>query len=220
MGSYSETEYELPSFSTQPSKTDHIFKRLVESISGVKIVGIYFKHSTVLDFVKYESDSELYFPSKDKKTLKQLVSDFLDVVEFVGEQKTGMFLDGNYAALKTYGPYGRDGFFFFLLETETDRHSHWNEITSELYKNAQQLYLDLFPIVESSRQLRTSLTPREMEIVSLVAAGKSNTQIADNIGISSHTVNGYLRSIYLKTNTSDRISLSFYSYHHGLLGDG
>jgi len=37
-----------------------------------------------------------------------------------------------------------------------------------------------------------------------VARGKSNAVIADIVGISQHTVNGYLRRVYLKTQTSDR----------------
>lgn len=48
------------------------------------------------------------------------------------------------------------------------------------------------------------LTAREKQILTWVARGKSNSVIADIIGISQHTVNGYLRSIYLKTGTSDR----------------
>jgi DNA-binding CsgD family transcriptional regulator len=49
-----------------------------------------------------------------------------------------------------------------------------------------------------------SISKREKEVMKWVAAGKSNTVIADIIGISPHTVNGYLRSIYLKTGASDR----------------
>lgn len=52
------------------------------------------------------------------------------------------------------------------------------------------------------------LTSREREILTWVARGKSNSVIADIIGISQHTVNGYLRRIYLKTRTSDRTTAS------------
>ena len=50
------------------------------------------------------------------------------------------------------------------------------------------------------------LTSREKEVLTWVARGKSNTVIADIVGISQHTVNGYLRRIYLKTRTTDRTS--------------
>ena len=48
------------------------------------------------------------------------------------------------------------------------------------------------------------LTAREQEVLTWVARGKSNAVIADIVGISQHTVNGYLRRVYLKTQTSDR----------------
>jgi len=41
--------------------------------------------------------------------------------------------------------------------------------------------------------------------------------IADIIGISQHTVNGYLRSIYLKTNTSDRTTAVLRGLGDGLI---
>jgi len=50
------------------------------------------------------------------------------------------------------------------------------------------------------------LTSREKEVLTWVARGKSNSVIADIVGISQHTVNGYLRRIYLKTRTTDRTS--------------
>ena len=51
-----------------------------------------------------------------------------------------------------------------------------------------------------------NLTRREKEVLTWGARGKSNSVIADIVGISQHTVNGYLRRIYLKTGTSDRTS--------------
>jgi len=46
---------------------------------------------------------------------------------------------------------------------------------------------------------------------------RSNPEIAEITGLSVHTVNGYLRGIYLKTSTKDRVSLSLYALHKGLL---
>lgn len=61
------------------------------------------------------------------------------------------------------------------------------------------------------------LTAREKQILTWVAHGKSNSVIADIIGISQHTVNGYLRSIYLKTNTSDRTTAVLRGLGDGLI---
>ncbi|RZV42686.1 MAG: DNA-binding response regulator, partial [Acidimicrobiales bacterium] len=47
--------------------------------------------------------------------------------------------------------------------------------------------------------------------------GKSNSSIADIIGISPHTVNGYLRSVYLKTGVSDRTSAALVGVRTALI---
>jgi LuxR family transcriptional regulator, maltose regulon positive regulatory protein len=49
------------------------------------------------------------------------------------------------------------------------------------------------------------LSPRELEIMRLVARGDNNMQIADALGISHHTVNNHLRRIYLKTGSHSRV---------------
>ena len=62
-----------------------------------------------------------------------------------------------------------------------------------------------------------ALTNRECQILKWVAKGKRNSVIAYIIGISSHTVNGYLRSIYLKTGTSDRTSAALRGVSEALI---
>jgi len=96
---------------------------------------------------------------------------------------------------------GRTGALFIDM-------SHLNEINkktlnfiSYLSQQAHDTYCE---IKQSKTKALKHLTAREKEILTWVAHGKSNSVIADIIGISQHTVNGYLRSIYLKTNTSDR----------------
>jgi len=47
--------------------------------------------------------------------------------------------------------------------------------------------------------------------------GKSNTVIADIVGISPHAVNSYMRRIYLKLDVSDRVSAAFRALALGLI---
>lgn len=49
-----------------------------------------------------------------------------------------------------------------------------------------------------------SLAPREREVVSLLAEGFADKQIASRLGLSETTVKGYLRSAYEKLGASDR----------------
>jgi DNA-binding NarL/FixJ family response regulator len=51
-----------------------------------------------------------------------------------------------------------------------------------------------------------SLTPREIEIVNLVAQGCSNKQIAAKLFISEETVKKHLKNIFCKLNVANRVS--------------
>ena len=49
-----------------------------------------------------------------------------------------------------------------------------------------------------------ALSPRELEVISLLAEGLANKQIAARTGIAEATVKGYLRQVYEKLGAADR----------------
>jgi two-component system nitrate/nitrite response regulator NarL len=61
------------------------------------------------------------------------------------------------------------------------------------------------------------LTPREIEIVSMVATGLRNKDIANLLAITEGTVKIHLHSIYEKLQVNGRLELSVYAREHGLL---
>lgn len=61
-----------------------------------------------------------------------------------------------------------------------------------------------------------SLTQRERVVVSLIAAGLENKQIAQQLLISETAVNDHLRSVYSKLGLSDRLELVIYAFAHKL----
>jgi DNA-binding NarL/FixJ family response regulator len=63
-----------------------------------------------------------------------------------------------------------------------------------------------------------SLTPRELEVITLIGKGLKNKQIGDRLFISEKTVRHYLTSIFGKLAVKDRLELLIYSYQHGLVG--
>lgn len=50
----------------------------------------------------------------------------------------------------------------------------------------------------------TQLTPREVEVLTLVAQGDLNKEIADRLGLTLETVNTYLKTIYRKLHVRSR----------------
>jgi len=66
-----------------------------------------------------------------------------------------------------------------------------------------------------------SLTPREVEVVSMIGKGLKSKIIAEGLAISEATVRHHLSSIYGKLGVDDRLNLIIYAYENGLvrLGD-
>ncbi len=60
------------------------------------------------------------------------------------------------------------------------------------------------------------LTQREVEVLALVAAGKSNADIAEELVISPNTVVRHVSNILAKTGYSNRTEAARYASQHGL----
>jgi two-component system nitrate/nitrite response regulator NarL len=58
------------------------------------------------------------------------------------------------------------------------------------------------------------LTKREQSLVQLVAEGRTNRDIARELGLSEHTVRNYLFRIFNKLGTSNRLELALYAINH------
>lgn len=61
------------------------------------------------------------------------------------------------------------------------------------------------------------LTRREVEVLRLVAAGKSNREIADELYLSVKTVARHLSNIFCKTGAASRTAAAAFAYEHGLI---
>jgi DNA-binding NarL/FixJ family response regulator len=63
---------------------------------------------------------------------------------------------------------------------------------------------------------RHGLTPRELEVLRLVAAGKSNREIAAELVISEHTVARHVQNVLAKLRVSSRTAASAFAFEHDL----
>ena len=64
--------------------------------------------------------------------------------------------------------------------------------------------------------LPDGLTPREAEVLTLIAAGLSNAQISRTLVVSDATVKTHVNHILAKTGARDRAQAVRYAYRHGL----
>lgn len=61
------------------------------------------------------------------------------------------------------------------------------------------------------------LTPREVDVLRLVAQGRTNKDIAKTLVISEKTARNHIERTYAKIGASNRIGASMYALHHGLV---
>jgi DNA-binding NarL/FixJ family response regulator len=60
------------------------------------------------------------------------------------------------------------------------------------------------------------LTPRESEVLRLVAAGESNGQIAARLGLSINTIERHVANLYRKIDARGRADATAYAIRNGL----
>ena len=73
----------------------------------------------------------------------------------------------------------------------------------------------LSDVHEAPGGLFVPLSPREMEVLELIVRGKSNKEIARQLGISSQTVKNHLSSILRKLSVNDRTQAAVYALRRG-----
>jgi HD-GYP domain-containing protein (c-di-GMP phosphodiesterase class II) len=71
--------------------------------------------------------------------------------------------------------------------------------------------------VRRRREGPDGLTPREVEVLLLLARGASNKEIAKRLVVSPKTVGSHVEHIYSKIGCSTRVAASLYAMQHGLL---
>ena len=62
----------------------------------------------------------------------------------------------------------------------------------------------------------TRLTPRETEVLALIAHGLRNAEVAAELSLAESTVAGYIKDIYRKLGISSRAEASWHATRMGL----
>ncbi len=71
---------------------------------------------------------------------------------------------------------------------------------------------------ERPRVLPAGLTERELEVLLVLVRGSSNSQIADQLGISAKTVGHHVQHVYEKAGVRSRAAATVWAFEHDLVG--
>jgi DNA-binding NarL/FixJ family response regulator len=82
-----------------------------------------------------------------------------------------------------------------------------------------EVYLDR-PRSGPPSELLAGLTPREKEILVLLARGLSNAEIADRLFVSETTVKTHVARVLMKLQLRDRVQAVIYAYETGVVAIG
>jgi two-component system response regulator NreC len=79
------------------------------------------------------------------------------------------------------------------------------------------LLKDLSPSLVTDEPPAETLTPREIEVLRLIAQGHTNRQVAETLQLSVRTVESHRANLTSKLGVSSRVDLVRYAKEHGLL---
>lgn len=85
------------------------------------------------------------------------------------------------------------------------------EVAAEMIANINKI------AKTKAAEKKANLTPREREILKLIAAEKSNKEIAQDLFISERTVETHRKHIFRKTQTKSIVGLIRYAIENGLI---
>lgn len=192
--------------------------RYLSGLGYVDIVGVFTRPGEALDLISIMPCDVLFTDMRMEvmngyaliKKAKKVQQDLKTVV---------ITYEDNLASLKvglsTYKIDGYSGKELMLSDFQKILEDvYYNNKTYISPRMKEQLYSNL---QNGTFWKKVNLTQREIEILLLIAAEKESTVIAQELGISIHTVNNHRKSILAKTNSKNAVGAIDYARKNGLL---
>lgn len=116
-----------------------------------------------------------------------------------------------------FGPDGRSGFLGAALADDAPTPDR--EMLQQVHAIGQNSFQTYCRIVKRAQEA-PQLSNRELEVLHWIGRGKSNSVIAEILGISPSSVDVYVRRIFAKLDVTDRTTASVKAFALGLLVSG
>ncbi|GAA4710630.1 response regulator [Brevibacillus fulvus] len=141
-----------------------------------------------------------------KKAFPQIKVVILSVSDDVADLITAIRYGAQGYLLKNLEPEDWISYLHALLEENA-------EIPKEMASRLLNRFQSVPPVDEPNLEL---LTPREKEILQLVANGHTNKEISSQLHIAENTVKNHIKHILEKLQLSNRVQLAAYAVRNGL----
>lgn len=121
---------------------------------------------------------------------------------------------GDGVVVPVFGPLFRNGYFCF---SGTPGRAYSENEMMLLHSISQTAYLKLCDLMYREESSARTLSSRELEIINIVARGKSSHVIAETLNVSVNTINTHLKRIFEKLDVTDRVSAVMRAYALGYI---
>lgn len=110
---------------------------------------------------------------------------------------------GDGLLIPLYGPQNRCGYLYVNFGKNKEA---YDPLFAWQAQSLSQIAHVRYTLMLLNIQTKIKLTNREMEVLELLTFGKTNPEIGIILNISANTVSGYVKQIFLKLGTTDRVT--------------
>ena len=116
--------------------------------------------------------------------------------------------------------YGGDEDIFRAIQAGAASYLLKDALSNELVSTVRRVYAGerpISPVIAARLASRIGLSPREVDILELIAAGKRNKEIAHVLGITQETVQTHIKRLFVKLHVTDRTSAVTVALSRGIV---
>ena len=166
--------------------------------------------------------------STGEEAVELFVRDHPDVV-LMDLQLPGMRGTEAIAAIRRLDPqariivltmYGGDEDIFRAIQAGAASYLLKDALSNELVSTVRRVYAGerpISPAIAERLASRIGQSPREVDILELIAAGKRNKEIAHELGITQETVQTHMKRLFVKLHVTDRTAAVTVALSRGIV---
>lgn len=189
---------------------------ILESFSKYNVIGTFLNGDDLFGFLK-KSEPDIIFMDIDLGSengvdvTKKVLNKYPDiyVVAFTSSDEVSYFIDMMEA--------GASGFLLKNIAKEELKNALEEICNGNMYFSKEFLTIARQLIPKKLKKKQIKISDREKEVLRLICLGCSNQEIADNLKLSSHTVDAHRRNLLNKCGAKNTANLIMIAFKEGLI---